>query len=210
MQVTEEMVNVPPGGDEAPMNQLDPMDAPVPGQSLTSDPSNMPYESPPDITDPQQAVSEIILVLEDPRTKKDILSVLATGFPVEAMVHSFVLAGVAEGKFSVDVAEIAKPVLALYIIKMGLENNIPVVPFTDKVLSEEEEDIIRDEETLENMEETAPDKARFIRGEMFMEDFEGLANEEKSRMDAREKIRAKEAEMPAVESDGSFLELGGE
>ena len=93
---------------------------------------------------------------------------------------------------------------------MGLENNIPVVPFTDKVLSEEEEDIIRDEETLENMEETAPDKARFIRGEMFMEDFEGLANEEKSRMDAREKIRAKEAEMPTVESDGSFLELGGE
>ena len=60
------------------------------------------------------------------------------------------------------------------------------------------------------MEETAPDKARFIRGEMFMEDFEGLANEEKSRMDAREKIRAKEAEMPTVESDGSFLELGGE
>ena len=43
-----------------------------------------------------------------------------------------------------------------------------------------------------------------------MEDFEGLANEEKSRMDAREKIRAKEAEMPTVESDGSFLELGGE
>jgi len=57
MQVTEETINVPPGGEESSMNQLDPMDAPVPGQSLTSDPQNMPYEGPPETSDPQEAIS---------------------------------------------------------------------------------------------------------------------------------------------------------
>ena len=209
MQVTEETINVPLGGS-APVNELDPMDAPIPGESLVAEPNNALHERPPQIVDPEQAISEIITVLEEPTTKKDILSVLASGFPVEAMVHSFATAGVAEGKFSPDVAEIVKPVLALYIIKMGLENNIPVTPFTNEVLSEQEEDMIRDEQTLANMEETAPDRARHVKGQMFMEEFEGLANEEKSKMDARDRIRAKEAEMPTVESDGSFLELGGE
>ena len=56
MQVTEEMVNVPPGGDEAPMNQLDPMDAPIPGQSLTNSPENSyPWEQPPVLTDVKEA-----------------------------------------------------------------------------------------------------------------------------------------------------------
>ena len=209
MQVTEETINVPPGGNNSPMNELDPTDAPIPGQSLTSDPGNMPYERTPDTNDPQVAVGEIIGVLQEPSTQKDMLAVMASGFPVEAMVHSFALAGVAEGKFSVDVAEIIKPVLALYLIKLGLENQIPVTPFTDRVLSEEEEDIIRDEETLANMEQVAPEKARYIKGEMFMKEFEGMANEQKNRMNVREQIRMKEAEMPTVESDGSFLELEG-
>ena len=45
MQVTEETINVPPGGNNSPMNELDPTDGPIPGQSLTSDPGNMPYSS---------------------------------------------------------------------------------------------------------------------------------------------------------------------
>lgn len=210
MQVTEETINVPPGGEESSMNQLDPMDAPVPGQSLTSDPQNMPYEGPPETSDPQEAISEIIGVLQEPAVQKDMLAVMASGFPVEAMVHSFALAGVADGKFSVDVAEIAKPVIALFLIKLGLENNIPVTPFTDKVLSEEEQDMMRDEKTLANMEEVAPERARHVKGQMFMNEFEGLANEQKGRLDAREEIRMREEEMPTVDSDGSFLELEGE
>lgn len=210
MQVTEETINMPPGGEESPTNQLDPMDAPIPGQSLTSDPQNMPYEGPPQTADPEEAIQEIIGILQEPATQKDIVSVLAAGFPVEAMVHSFALAGVAEGKFSADVAELIKPVLALYIIKMGLEANVPVTPFTDKVLSEEEQDMQRDEDTLANMEEVAPERAAHVKGEMFRKDFEELGNEQKSKLDAREQIRMKENEMSAVESDGSFLELGGQ
>ena len=191
-------------------NYPDIFDRPIPGQSLTDEPKNYPWEHPAQFSDLREARDRIFEGLTQEESVQQLYTMLRSNVPVEAIVRTVLFAGFTEGKFSVDVAEIAKPLLALYIIKMGLENNIPVVPFTDKVLSEEEEDIIRDEETLENMEETAPDKARFIKGEMFMEDFEGLANEEKSKMDAREKIRAKEAEMPTVESDGSFLELGGE
>ena len=57
------------------------------------------------------------------------------------------------------------------------------------------------------MQELAPERARYAKGKQFMADFEQLAGEEKSKLDAREKIRAREAEMPTVESDGSFLEM---
>ena len=206
MQTREETIYIAPGGNSQ-MNELDPMDSPVPGQSLTSDPGNMPYESPPDIVDPEQALSEIITVIEEPTTKKDIIALMASGFPVEAMVQSFALSGVAEGRFSADVAELIKPVLALYIIKIGLEEGIPVTPFTDKVMSEDMEEHVRLKETLENMEGVAPDRARQIKANIFRKDFEEMAGEERTKMDAREEIRRRSEEMPTVESNGSFLEM---
>ena len=206
MQTVEETVPSNAVGGNT-VNELDPMDYPVPGQSLTSDPGNANYESPPEHNDPEKVVDEILATFERPDVKKEILSAIASGYPVEAIVNSVAIGGVAEGKFSPDVAEIIKPIVALYLIKSALEAGVPVIPFTDEVLDEEVVDRQLEEETMSSMQELAPERARYAKGKQFMADFEQLAGEEKSKLDAREKIRAREAEMPTVESDGSFLEM---
>lgn len=39
---------------------------PIPGQSLTTTPKNAPYERPPEITDPEQAMQIHMYRLNDP------------------------------------------------------------------------------------------------------------------------------------------------
>ncbi len=134
------------------------------------------------------------------------MSAIASGYPVEAIVNSLAVAGVAEGKFTPDVAEIIKPVIALYLIKTALALKIPVVPFTDEVMSEEESDRQLEAETMSNMEVIKPERARHIKGKKFVDDFTQKAKEEQGRMIAREEINRRQEEMP-MESDGSFLEM---
>jgi hypothetical protein len=159
------------------------------------------------MVDPQQAIDEILMAFEQPETRDNIMSAIAAGFPVEAIVKSMAIAGVSEGKFSPDVAEIVKPVIALYLIKTALENNIPVVAFTDEVIDQETMDRQTTEKTMSSMEQLSPRKARFIKGRQAMEGLKQRAIDAETVMKARDEIRAKEEQMPDVESDGSFLQM---
>jgi|TARA_R100001460_G_scaffold8864_1_gene21789 hypothetical protein len=207
MQTREETIEKPQGLSS--VNTLDPMDYPTPGASLTSDPKNAAYESPAQITDPAKAVDEVIASFETPETKKELMSAIASGFPVEAIVNSMAIGGVAEGRFSPDVAEIIKPIVALYLIKTALELGVPVIPFTDEVMDEESMDKKLEEETMSSMEQLAPERARFAKGKQAMEELKQKAIDADQVMQARNKIRQKEEEMPTVESDGTFLEMEG-
>ena len=203
MQTRPETMSAESG---TPVSQLDPMDYPIPGQSLTDDPRNSQVEQSPHIVDPEQAVEEILSVFNDEEIKNDMLATMASGFPVEAIVKSFVVGGVAEGKFNPDVAEIIKPVIALFLIKMALEEGIPVVPFVDEVDSPEQMAATREEDMMRGMETIRPERARYVKGKRFVDDFTQRAQEEEGRMVAREEINRRQEEMP-MESDGSFLEM---
>jgi len=135
------------------------------------------------------------------------MSAIAAGFPVEAIVKSMAIGGVAEGKFTPDVAEIVKPVIALYLIKTALENNIPVVAFTDEIIDQETKDNQTLERTMNGMEQLAPERTRFVKGKQAMEELKQKAIDAESVVQARNKIRQKEEEMPNVDSDGSFLQM---
>ncbi len=205
MQTRPETIDMTNQGSTT--EQLDPMDYPTPGASLTYDPGNASYENPAEMVDPQQAIDEILMAFEQPETRDNIMSAIAAGFPVEAIVKSMAIAGVSEGKFSPDVAEIVKPVIALYLIKTALENNIPVVAFTDEVIDQETMDRQTTEKTMSSMEQLSPRKARFIKGRQAMEELKQRAIDAETVMKARDEIRAKEEQMPDVESDGSFLQM---
>ena len=94
----------------------------------------------------------------------------------------------------------------MYLIKTALELKIPVVPFTDEVMSEEEGDRQLEAETMSNMEALKPERARYVKGKKFVDDFTQRAQEEEGKMIAREEINRRQEEMP-MESDGSFLEM---
>ena len=133
---------------ETLQGQLDPMDAPVPGQSLTTEPKNANYESSAESSDPEQVIQSIIAFVSEPEQKDMFLSNMAAGMPVEVIVNGLATGGVAVGKFSPDVAEIIKPVIALYLIKTALEAGIPVIPFLDTAIDEEVANADLEERTM--------------------------------------------------------------
>ena len=125
--------------DDEVAGQVDPFNHPIPGESLTAEPGNNQYESAPEETDPEVVIQSVINFFNDPEQKEMLLTNLAVGMPVEAVVQSFALGGVAEGKFSPDVAELIKPALTLHIVNLAMEENIPVTIFTDEVMSQEDQ-----------------------------------------------------------------------
>ena len=193
---------------ETLQGQLDPMDAPVPGQSLTTEPKNANYESSAESVDPEQVIQSIIAFVSQPEQKDMFLSNMAAGMPVESIVQTFALAGVAEGKFSPDVAEIIKPALAIFFIKMAMDEGIPVIPFTDEVASPEEQERQLKEDSLSSMRGARPEFYKSIKGQEFKKGLENRAMEAQRTVAARREIDQRIEDSP-VESDGSFIEMEG-
>ena len=52
------------------------LDRPIPGQSLTDEPKNYPWERPPEISDPDEALSFYINKLENPDTLDGVMELL--------------------------------------------------------------------------------------------------------------------------------------
>ena len=87
--------------------------APIPGQSLTKEPGNAPYERPPEISDPEQALMGYISYLNDPKVLEGMVGLLDTeGYDVTTLVEGLLRGGVAEGYHSIDVSlSIKKPII---------------------------------------------------------------------------------------------------
>ena len=94
----------------------DVLGAAIPGQSLTSNPGQFPYEKPPMTVDPLEATDVLLETMMAPQAKKRIGQLLEMGVSAELLASSYVVGGVAEGLFDVDVAEIIKPALILHIV----------------------------------------------------------------------------------------------
>jgi|TARA_Y100000310_G_scaffold314561_1_gene364061 hypothetical protein len=104
---------------------LDPLDQPIPGSSLTAPIGSRTWDSPPQIADPNQAVDEIIAKIENNEKAKDeMLNLLAAGTPIEAMVNTISFMGFVEGKWSPDTAELVKGPVGAYLVGLAEENNI--------------------------------------------------------------------------------------
>jgi hypothetical protein len=88
---------------------------PIPGQSLTTEPKNAPYERPPEMTDPIEALDAHIDNLLKPGAMEDVLYFLEFGVDLVTMVQGILRSAVMEGIHSIDVSLIIAPVLHEYI-----------------------------------------------------------------------------------------------
>ena len=86
---------------KAPNN---PFDAPVPGQGLTDKPGNYPWEHPPQYTDSQEATEFVWDKITQPQFAEQVIAMLDSGIPVEAIGRIIVFRGFTEGKWSPDLA----------------------------------------------------------------------------------------------------------
>ena len=106
--------------DQYKEGEDNPFDAPVPGQSLTDDPGNYPWEHPPQYTDPIEATEFVWDRLHRPAFTEQVLAMLDAGIPVEALGRIIIFNGFMEGKWNPDVAFlIAAPVMKM-IATMGI------------------------------------------------------------------------------------------
>ena len=106
---------------KAPNN---PFDAPVPGQGLTDKPGNYPWEHPPQYTDSQEATEFVWDKITQPQFAEQVIAMLDSGIPVEAIGRIIVFSGFTEGKWTPDVAFIITEPIMKMIATIGITGGV--------------------------------------------------------------------------------------
>lgn len=99
-------------------------DGPIPGQSLTGAPKAMPWERPPEITDPEEAIALHITRLNNEERIEAIVDMLQLDIDVKTLTEGIVRGGVANGVHSIDVGLIVSPVIHEFIVSVAEEAGI--------------------------------------------------------------------------------------
>jgi len=99
-------------------------DRPIPGQSLTTPPKAAPYERPPDVTDPREALELHLDNLMKEGAMDDILFFLEEGLDLVTLVEGILRSAVMEGIHSIDISLIIAPVLHEFIKGAALRAGI--------------------------------------------------------------------------------------
>lgn len=95
---------------------IGPFDAPIPGQSLTKTPKNAPYETPPQITDPAEAIEKHLDNLSNPDAMEAAMELLESGdFTIKEIVNGLMRVAVASGIHSIDMSLLISPVVHEFI-----------------------------------------------------------------------------------------------
>jgi|TARA_R110000822_G_scaffold305310_1_gene430951 hypothetical protein len=139
------------------------LDQPVPGQSLTTEPEARPWENPAEFTEPLDALDYYTGQILMPDRMARLMEVLETGFPVVDLIDAITLAGVMEGKHSVDVAVIISPHLLDIVTAVADSMDVKYTMGTEKDPKESDPSLVakvsqEDEEDDNALEEYEKEK----------------------------------------------------
>jgi len=84
-------------------------DAPIPGQSLTVEPKNSPWENPPMMTDPLDVFKVYMEQLAEEETLDDVMDMIDIGVPISVISDTMLGMGVMEGIHSIDTKVLLRP-----------------------------------------------------------------------------------------------------
>ena len=110
-------------------SQYNSFDAPVPGESLTNTPGAAAWEHPPTHSKVEDAIELINDKLMDKKNGMRVLTLLDIGIPIEALVKVITFSGFLEGKWTVDVAKMLDPLVAMLLAKITKDaklNNVRI------------------------------------------------------------------------------------
>ena len=92
------------------------LDAPIPGQSLTTEPKSRPWEQPPKYTTTEEALSFYVPRLSDAELMSPMVDVMEEGTTVVAVAEMIQSSGVMQGLHTIDVGLMISPVLVELLI----------------------------------------------------------------------------------------------
>jgi len=98
--------------------------APIPGQSLTTEPKNMPFERPPEVADPLKALDMHVEKITDSEAMEDAFYFLEEGLDLATLVEGMLRSAVMSGIHSVDVSLSIAPALHEYIKGLAVEAGV--------------------------------------------------------------------------------------
>lgn len=116
-------------------------EAPIPGQSLTDTPGNAPYERPPEISDPREALRYHINRMSDPEVLDASMTFLEMGVTIRDLTESMTTASTMQGIHSLDVGLMVAPAihefLSVHADKLGVEYEEGFENKEDKKIAED-------------------------------------------------------------------------
>jgi len=92
------------------------LDAPIPGESLTTEPKSRPWEQPPKYTTTEDALAFYIPRLSDAELMAPMVDVMEEGTTVVAVAEMIQSSGVMQGLHTLDVGILISPVLVELLI----------------------------------------------------------------------------------------------
>jgi hypothetical protein len=104
---------------------------PIPGESLTREPGNAPWEQPPRLDKIEHVASFYIEKLEDDKKLEDLLDVLDKGMPIDHLVSSMLLYGEMEGEHTVDASMLVAPLIHEYIVFLAKSAGVSYIEFQE-------------------------------------------------------------------------------
>jgi len=153
--------------------------APIPGQSLTTEPKNYPWENPPEYSNAEDALMWHMDRLDDPEKTKACLGLLELGLDVVTLTEGLLRGAVAEGIHTIDTSLIIGPVIHEYLTgtadaagidyKEGLsENKMDMDALNSQINEQEARKILEDIDNEEDID-LSPMEEEPMQEEMPME-----------------------------------------
>ena len=140
----------------------------LPGISLTDTPGKFPWDKPPRLNTPDEALDYVTEMLKDPPVMEIIVDLLEVGMTPKFLATSIVKAGWAGNLWNPDVAELIKfPVGALVTI-IGIEADVDI-----DYIDEKEEELPLKEAKLALSNKNKKDKDMEEKEEV-VEQFKGI------------------------------------
>ena len=122
--------------------EYSPFDTPIPGQSLTDEPGNYPWEHAPQFTDVDEVIGDLYDSLTKPNIARQLIAMLDAGVPVEAIVRVITFSGFMEGKYNPDVGFIITEPLMNLVSAIGIRAGVTNLKLSLEDLSSD--DFIKD------------------------------------------------------------------
>jgi len=107
-------------------------DGPIPGQSLTKEPRNAPWERPPETADPEEAIERHIQRFSDTKVMDAILDTIEMGLPVSHVTEMLLTGGVTNGIHSIDMSMMIAPVIQEYLVEVLESEGVEFKEFFDE------------------------------------------------------------------------------
>tara|TARA_R100000234_G_scaffold67247_1_gene41061 strand:- start:2351 stop:2893 length:543 start_codon:yes stop_codon:yes gene_type:complete len=156
-------------------NKIEALAAP-PGHSLTDPVGKWAWDNPPQFADPNDAVDFVIDKMQQKNTQDSLLKMMAAGITIEEIVGQVAFKGFMQGMYTPDVAELIKPSVGIYLMKLATDNNIDyeiTVPKRDEQEQMDDDtffDIIKERNPVmyKTMIETANEQERMGKADLDM------------------------------------------